>query len=95
MKKTSGMLLVLLAALLVITACDPKTEPEECLHPVLEDVSAYFDAENHYPKTGVCKDCGETITREAITIGTAEDLMQLGKDIAESAMMSFSLLISI
>ena len=81
MKKIYGMLIVLLAALLVITACDPKTEPEECLHPVLKDVSAYFDAENHYPKTGVCKDCGETITREAITIGTADDLIQLGKDI--------------
>lgn len=81
MKKIYGMLIVLLAALLVITACDPKTEPEECLHPVLKDESAYFDAENHYPKTGVCKDCGETITREAITIGTADDLMQLGKDI--------------
>ena len=83
MKKIYGMLIVLLAALLVITACDPKTEPEECLHPVLKNVTAYFDAENHYPKTGVCKDCGETITREAITIGTAEDLMQLGKDIAD------------
>lgn len=81
MKKIYGMLIVLLAALLVITSCDPKTEPEECLHPVLKDVSAYFDAENHYPKTGVCKDCGETITREAITIGTADDFMQLGKDI--------------
>lgn len=57
--------------------------PEVCVHAKLIDtlITEYFDAGEHYPKSGVCAACGETVTRDAIAISTANELMQLAKDI--------------
>ncbi len=92
-------LLIAFAIILSLTACsnrpvfwlppeifNPDPEPvEECKHINLKDVSAWFDGETigHYPKTGICADCGEEITRDSIEIGTAENLATLGKDLSE------------
>ena len=90
-------LIIVLAVLLSFTACTNRTpiwilppgvlypdnepEPEPCKHLVLTDVEEYFDGENHYPKTGVCVECGESVTRDAIGIANADDLMLLASDI--------------
>ena len=56
--------------------------PEVCVHAKLIDTSIteYFDAEKHYPKSGICASCGEEVTRDAISISTADELMTLAKD---------------
>ena len=90
-------LIIVLAVLMSLTACTNRTpiwilppgvlypdnepEPEPCKHLVLTDVEEYFDGENHYPKTGVCAECGESVTRDAIGIANADDLMLLASDI--------------
>ena len=53
--------------------------PEVCVHAKLIDTSIteYFDAGKHYPKSGICASCGEEVTRDAIAISTAAELMQL------------------
>ena len=91
-------LLIAFAIILSLTACtnrpvfwlppeifNPDPEPtEECKHINLTEVTEYFDqSSKHYPKTGICAECGEEITRESIEIGTAEDLATLGKDLSE------------
>lgn len=55
---------------------EPET-PAECVHAQLENVTAWFDENHCYPKSGVCAACGETVTRDAIAISTADELMQL------------------
>ncbi len=96
MRKT---LLIAFAIIFSLTACsnrpvfwlppeifNPDPEPvEECKHINLKDVSAWFDGETsgHYPKTGICADCGKKITRNSIKIGRAEDLATLGKDLSK------------
>ena len=95
MRKT---LLIAFAIILSLTACTnrpvfwlppeiftPDPEPvEECKHINLKDVSAWFDGvdSGHYPKIGICADCGEEITRESIEIGTADQLLTLGNDLS-------------
>ena len=56
--------------------------PEVCVHAKLIDTSIteYFDAEKHYPKSGICASCGEEVTRDAISISTADELMTLAED---------------
>ena len=90
-------LIIVLAVLMSLTACTNRTpiwilppgvlypdnepEPEPCKHLVLTVVEEYFDANKHYPKTGVCTECGESFTRESIGIANADELMQLASDI--------------
>lgn len=90
-------LIIVLAVLLSFTACTNRTpiwilppgvlypdnepEPEPCKHLVLTVVEEYFDANKHYPKTGVCEECGVSVTRDAIGIANADDLMNLASDI--------------
>ena len=96
MRKT---LLIAFAIILSFTACtnrpvfwlppeifNPDPEPvEECKHINLTEITEYFDqSSKHYPKTGICADCGEEITRTSIEIGTAEDLAILGDDLSEN-----------
>ena len=56
--------------------------PEVCVHAKLIDTSIteYFDAGEHYPKSGICASCGEEVTRDAISISTADELMTLAED---------------
>ena len=91
-------LLIAFAIIFSLTACtnrpvfwlppeifNPDPEPvEECKHINLKDVSAWFDDETsgHYPKTGICADCGEEIKRDSIEIGTADQLLTLGNDLS-------------
>ena len=65
---------------------NPDPEPvEECKHINLTEITEYFDpSSEHYPKTGICADCGEEITRDSIEIGTAKDLATLGNDLSEN-----------
>ncbi|MBO8436216.1 MAG: hypothetical protein IAA97_04485 [Spirochaetes bacterium] len=88
------LFLFVLAILLCFTSCNNRTpdwilppdiihpddDSEPCRHLDLE-ATDWFDAEHHYPKTGVCVECGETVTRNAIGISDADDLMQLASDI--------------
>lgn len=90
--------LIAFAIILSLTACsnrpifwlppeifDPAPEPvEECKHTTLTEVSAWFDDSKHYPKSGICAECGEEITRASIEIGTAEDLAILGDDLSNN-----------
>ena len=86
------LLVLLLASLMLFAfvACDDNTPdppaaeeptPEECVHAQLKDVTEWFDGENgHYPKSGICASCGEEVTRDAIAISTADELMTLAED---------------
>lgn len=90
------IVLIVLAVLLSLTACTNRTpiwilppgvlypdkdpEPEPCLHSELE-ATDWFDDEHHYPSAGTCTVCGETVTRDAIGIADADDLIQLAADI--------------
>ena len=84
------LLVLLLASLMLFAfvACDdntpdppaveePTPTPAECVHAQLENVTAWFDENHYYPKSGVCAACGETVTRDAIAISTADELMKL------------------
>ena len=84
------LLVLLLASMMLFAfvACDdntpdppaaeePTPTPAECVHAQLKDVTEWFDEKHYYPKSGVCVACGETITRDAIAISTADELMQL------------------
>ena len=90
-------LLIAFAIILSLTACsnrpvfwlppeifNPDPEPvEECKHINLKEVTEYFDPlSEHYPKTGICTECGEKITRDSIEIGTADQLLTLGEDLS-------------
>ena len=86
------LLVLLLASMMLFAfvACDDNTPnppaaeeptPEECVHAQLKDVTEWFDGENgHYPKSGICASCGEEVTRDAIAISTADELMTLAED---------------
>lgn len=81
MKKIS---IILLSLMLIIsmTACDPKMEQKPCIHVIDEEkIASYFDAAKKYPNSGTCSRCGEFVILDGISVSTAEDLMNIGKDI--------------
>lgn len=91
-------LIIVLAVLMSLTACTNRTPiwilppgvlypdnepaPEPCKHLELE-ATDWFDDGQHYPSTGKCKSCGESVTRTSIEIGTAEELATLGEDLSK------------